>query len=491
MATGNENQKQTIRVLLLEDDAGDALLVQEMLAEINPQTFAVTHADRAAKAMTEMAAGVFDIILLDLSLPDGHGLELVERVRQAAPETPIVVMSGMRDEELAVRLVQEGVQDYCVKGHVDSFLLGRSLRYAIERKRIEDELRRTNAELAILFQVSSMASRSVEMNFLLADTIETITGMNMLNLERKGAVLLMNDGGHLRLAYEFGHDQEFFRTHQAIATGECLCGMVAASGEMAVEADACSCECHTIKYAGMEPHGHIIIPLKIRQQVIGVLCLYTAPNTRVDENERKLLMSIGEQISIAIDNARLYEATRQLALHDPLTGLANRRHLDIVAEGNLAMARRYGTPFAIILLDLDYFKEYNDTHGHSAGDQLLVAVAMTLKHEVRDTNLVVRYGGEEFLLLLPDTQFWAAMAVAERTRIKLLAATGVTVSMGVAWAKEGVGSMAELVAAADTALYQAKNGGRNRVVGRESPVTGKGQEATMPDPHRDLGPGTA
>jgi len=286
----------------------------------------------------------------------------------------------------------------------------------------------------------------------------------------------MGEGGTLRLAYEFGHGQEFFQDHQALALGECLCGMAAASGEIVVEGDACLCDRHTIKYAGMEPHGHIIIPLKIRQQVIGILCLYTAPDTSVGQDERNLLMSIGEQISIAIDNARLYEKTRLLALHDPLTGLANRRHLDIVAEGNLAMARRYGTPFAIILLDLDEFKTYNDTHGHSAGDQLLVDAAKTMKRVVRDTNLVVRYGGEEFLILLPDTVFWAAMAVAERTRTKLLATTGVTVSMGVAWAKEGVGSMAELIAAADTALYQAKNGGRNRVVGREAPVTGQGQE---------------
>lgn len=464
-----ENVSQEIRVLLIEDDAGDALLVREMLADIKTQAFSVTHANRVAMAMELLAGADFGVILLDLSLPDGHGLDLVKKVRRAAPETPVVVMSGSRDEELAVRIVQEGVQDYCVKGHADSFLLGRSLRYAIERKRIEDELRRTNRELAVLFQVSSTASRAADMNGLLADMIDTVTGLEVLKLERKCAVLLMHEG-HLKLVYEVGHGKEFCQNHQSIAIGECLCGQVAASGEMLVTADACLCRRHTIRYAGMEPHGHIIIPLKVRGQVVGVLCLYTQPDIAIKDDERKLLLSIGEQIAVAVENARLHEATRQLALHDPLTGLANRRHLDIVAEGNLAMARRYGTTFSIILLDLDHFKNYNDAHGHGAGDQLLVAVARTMKKEVRDTNLVVRYGGEEFLVLLPDTEIASAMLVAERIRAKICESTGVTVSMGVAWAKDAVYSMAELIAAADKALYQAKNSGRNRVVRAESPL---------------------
>ncbi len=470
-----EDAGQGIRVLLIEDDDGDALLIREMLAEIKAHTFVLTHADRVAKAMALLAATRFGVILLDLSLPDGHGLELVMRVRQAAPETPIVVMSGSRDEELAVRIVQAGVQDYCVKGHVDSFLLGRALLYAIERKRIEEELRRTNHELAVLFQISSTASRSVDMNRLLSGVIDTITSLEILDLEKKGAVLLREEG-HLKLVYAAGHDEEFRRNHQIIAVGECLCGQAVASGEMVVVDDACQCPCHTISSAGMEPHGHVIIPLKVRGQVVGVVCLYTRPEATVKESERKLLLSIGEQIAIAVENARLHEATRQLALHDPLTGLANRRHLDIVAEGSLAMARRYGTPFSVILIDLDHFKKYNDTHGHAAGDQLLVDVARTMRNEVRETNLVVRYGGEEFLILLPDTQYTAAMAVAERTRLKIRENNGVTASLGVSWAKDAARSMAELIAAADTALYQAKNSGRNRVVGCENPVTIKEKE---------------
>lgn len=460
----DSSDSSQIRILLVEDDAGDALLVQEMLSEIKTPHFIVTHVDRVAKAMAQLRETRFGVILLDLSLPDGQGMELVKAVRQAAPETPIVVMSGQRDDDFALKIVQEGVQDYCVKGHVDSFLLTRTLQYAIERKRIEDTLRRRNTELAVLFHVSSTVSRCIDMQGLLADIIGSLAGMEILRLKWQGAILTVEDDGSLRLAQELGHSPAFIEAHQRLCGGECLCGFAVESGEIVVSSDAFQDARHTIRYAGMEPHGHIIIPLKSRERVVGILCLDTAPGISVREGERKLLLSIGEQVGIAVENARLYEETRRLALHDSLTGLANRRHLDIVAESNLARARRHGTPFAIILLDLDHFKRYNDTHGHSAGDQLLVTVAKTMKNEVRETSLVVRYGGEEFLVLLSDTEISAALVVAERIRLKVQENTGVTVSLGVSWAKDADRSLAALIAEADAALYRAKNSGRNRVV---------------------------
>jgi len=470
-----DNTSSEIRILLVEDDVGDALLVEEMLSGLKAPLFAVTHVDRVAKAMDQLRVACFGAILLDLSLPDGQGMELVKAVRQAAPGTPIVVMSGQRDEELALKIVQEGVQDYCVKGHVDGFALARTLRYAIERKRIEDALRRSNSELAVLFHVSSTVSRCIDMRELLAEIIDTVTGLEILGLKRQGAILTAEDDGSLKLAYELGHSPAFIEAHQQLRVGDCLCGLVVERGEMIVSAEVFQDRRHTLSYAGMESHGHIAIPLKSRERVAGVLCLDTVPGITVTESERKMLLSVGEQIGIAIENARLYEETRQLALHAPLTGLASRRHLDIVAEGNLARARRHGAPFAIIMLDLDHFKRYNDTHGHGAGDQLLVAVAKTMKNEVRETSLVARYGGEEFLILLSDTEFTATLAVAERIRVKIQEETGVTVSLGVSWTRDGDRSLAALIGEADAALYRAKNSGRNRVVcadtrqGKEDP----------------------
>ncbi len=136
-----------IRVLLVEDNSADARLVGEMLAEASTAQFQVSRVERLGQALESLAGNSFDIILLDLSLPDGFGLETVVQTAAAAPHLPIVVMSGLSDEDLAVRAVQAGAQDYLVKGYVDSHLLVRSIRYATERKRAEEALRDTEQRI--------------------------------------------------------------------------------------------------------------------------------------------------------------------------------------------------------------------------------------------------------------------------------------------------------------------------------------------------------
>jgi sigma-B regulation protein RsbU (phosphoserine phosphatase) len=127
------------RILLVEDNPGDARLLRETLREAESFPFELAHADRLAAAEERLAAGAFDVVLLDLSLPDAHGLDTVRRTLQAAPEIPIIVLTGLDDETLAVTAVQAGAQDYLVKGRLDGTLLARAIRYACERKRLEME----------------------------------------------------------------------------------------------------------------------------------------------------------------------------------------------------------------------------------------------------------------------------------------------------------------------------------------------------------------
>ena len=146
-----------LAVLLVEDNPADAYLVRDMLAEGASEgaRFTVTHVDRLAKALEQVADTAFDVVLLDLSLPDAHGIEIVTHLHAAAPRVPIVIMSGNQDETQAIRGVREGAQDYLVKGRVESDLLVRSLRYAIERKRIEDRLNaKTREQETFIYTVS-------------------------------------------------------------------------------------------------------------------------------------------------------------------------------------------------------------------------------------------------------------------------------------------------------------------------------------------------
>ena len=134
-------QSEVLRILLIEDNPGDARLIKEMLSEVKSTTFHLECVDRLSSGLELLSKEKIDVVLLDLSLPDSHGLETFEKVYTQVPEVPIVVLTGMNDEILGMNAVQKGAQDYLIKGQVDSNLLSRSIRYSIERQRMIAELR--------------------------------------------------------------------------------------------------------------------------------------------------------------------------------------------------------------------------------------------------------------------------------------------------------------------------------------------------------------
>ncbi len=163
---------------------------------------------------------------------------------------------------------------------------------------------------------------------------------------------------------------------------------------------------------------------------------------------------------------------QRLARTDPLTGALNRRHFAELAERELERARRGGDTVAVLLLDLDDFKHINDSHGHAAGDAVLKAAAAAVARRLRMVDVLARWGGEEFVVLLPSTPRAEAVRVAERLREAVTAVSTpieagrsvrTSASIGVAVAERGAGSLQALIAAADQAMYAAKQGGRNRV----------------------------
>jgi signal transduction histidine kinase len=135
------------KILLIEDNAGDARLIQEMLAEANGALFEISFASRLAAGLEHLVASGVDLILLDLSLPDSRGLDSFLKVKARAPQIPIIVLSGLNDKDLAIEAVRHGAQDYLVKGGVDGELLTHAIRYAIERKQVEEMLRQRTADL--------------------------------------------------------------------------------------------------------------------------------------------------------------------------------------------------------------------------------------------------------------------------------------------------------------------------------------------------------
>jgi diguanylate cyclase (GGDEF)-like protein/PAS domain S-box-containing protein len=238
------------------------------------------------------------------------------------------------------------------------------------------------------------------------------------------------------------------------------------------------------------PHDHIRgwmgVPLKVHDKVIGMLALDSIQPGRFSSDHSRLATAFADQVAIALENTRLFEETRWLAIHDSLTGIYNRRQFMSLAWAEFHRSVRYNTPLSVMMLDIDHFKRVNDTHGHLTGDQVLRFIARLCEKNLRVNDLIGRYGGEEFVILLPETtatssnyvsektplEIEPAKIVAERLRKAVESATistdradiNITVSLGIAELSSEINNIEQLIDRADLALLEAKNRGRNRIV---------------------------
>jgi len=213
-----------------------------------------------------------------------------------------------------------------------------------------------------------------------------------------------------------------------------------------------------------EVRSRMIVPLIMYGETTGALVAESSDDEAFGPNQLRLFDAIGGQAAAAVENARLYA----LANVDGLTGLYVRRYFDLRVSEEIERARRFGTSFALVMLDLDDFKRLNDTQGHLVGDRALREVAQLAQRQLRGVDLAARYGGEELAFLLPRTSLADAHAVAERIRAAIAAhdfgGQTITASLGVAgWTEAGVTDPERLVERADVALYRAKAAGKNRV----------------------------
>ena len=190
-------------------------------------------------------------------------------------------------------------------------------------------------------------------------------------------------------------------------------------------------------------------------------------------NLERLAVAAAEHISLALANLNLREKLRNQSIRDPLTGLFNRRYMEVSLERELCRAARKQRPLGVIIIDLDHFKDFNDTYGHQTGDALLRAFGQFLQKRMRGEDIACRYGGEEFILIFPEAALGALQQRAEELRetakqIHALdsdkSSAGITLSLGVASFPEHGSTVETLLQAADAALYRAKAGGRDRTV---------------------------
>jgi signal transduction histidine kinase/CheY-like chemotaxis protein len=301
-----------MRVLLVEDNDDDALLIRESLSGT---ALEIDRAERLSTALAQLTLGKFDAVLLDLSLPDAWGLDTIRRLRREAAAVPIVVLTGLNDEEIAMRAVEEGAQDYLFKGQADGHLLARSLRYAIQRHRAEETLKERNRELLILQKISETILGSLDLKAVLEKILEEamVTDSfdlgNIRLLDRSGEMLEVVAGrGYRHSEHVLGH-RALARTTESGQSkfGDRL------FREPCIEEELQQCGGYrTLKKEGVE--SFIMVPVRANGEVVGTLQLASRTPRKFKPEEVNLLQTIGNQLGIAVQKAQLYEETVRQAV---------------------------------------------------------------------------------------------------------------------------------------------------------------------------------
>jgi diguanylate cyclase (GGDEF)-like protein len=222
----------------------------------------------------------------------------------------------------------------------------------------------------------------------------------------------------------------------------------------------------------METQSIICVPLKSKLRVLGVIQLVNVEMKHFSEQESFFLQALCDYAAIAIENARSVERIQELTITDDCTGLFNARHLYKTLEAEVYRSSRFGYEFSVLFIDLDHFKQVNDTHGHLIGSRLLAEVGYLIKAQLRLIDFAFRYGGDEFVVLLPQTSKDAALNVARRLRDSLRASNfckeemlnlNVRASIGLATYPHDAKSPHDIIRQADEMMYMVKNSTRDNI----------------------------
>ncbi len=361
-------------------------------------------APNGSEAIAAAARETFSLALIDLQLPDMRGLEVMARIKATSPLTEAIILTGHASMDSAIEAIGQGAFSYLLKPYqIDELLL--AIRHAVERKQAQEEILRLASFPRLL------PSPVIEINLA-------------------GEVTYLNPAA----AGIFPELATRGLSHPLLeGLGELLTSLRQGSGEGDI-----------VREAQLGEETYELHVSYVRES--GLIRIY---------------------VLIVTQRKRAEQEIHLLATTDSLTGIANRREFMRVLENEVDRAKRYGVPLSVVMYDLDFFKRVNDTFGHSVGDSVLQAVTALVKENIRSTDVAARWGGEEFMVLMPQSDIGAAREAAEKLRLAIAThrfdkAEELTASFGVA-AFERRDDLNSLLKRVDDALYRAKDLGRNRV----------------------------
>jgi diguanylate cyclase (GGDEF)-like protein len=404
----------------------------------------------------------FDVLLLVGIVTVGAVLLPLERyvlsrvARTSAEVSRIGTLGDFAQRVSADGSDELGVLSRCINSMLDA--LQESQRAVQERA----------DELAALHNTALDISASRDLDKLLETIVERAAQL----LKSPGGALYLCDAQQQKVRCVVSYN--LLRDYRGVCLnyGEGAAGTVALRGEPLYIDDYRTWSGRAAVFEADRPFGAMLsAPLIWQGSTSGVIEVL-APTRHFSPGDLNLLSLLADQAAVAVENARLFGEVERLAITDDVTGIASRRQLFTAAEREFQRARRFERPLSLLMLDIDHFKQVNDSHGHSVGDQVLRGFAQVLKRNLREVDVLGRYGGEEFTLVLPETELAGAVQCAERIRLNVASAAipagrhsfTLTVSIGVAALTSETPDLASLVERADTALYAAKLVGRNRTL---------------------------
>lgn len=477
-----ESKPATWSVLAVDDEP---LNLQVLVNQLSLSGIHVEPVSSGEEALKKLAGNTgFDLIILDVMMPGMSGLEVCQQIRKSRSmsDLPVLMLTARNRPEDVVAGIEAGANDYLTKPFDRAELMARvknlatlrhAVRHALEQARELGAERKQREQLEFLRQFNQDLSSTLELREVLQRFLNHVhdcaphdLAFFCLKIEERFDVVaergeIADDKGLREFIYE-------------------TCSVW--SEMLKVRAQPTPLQLSDNHFEQLQG-AWLGIPMNNRGKLIGTLFLLRRQTPLFLDHEIQLANTFVGQGCLAIENARLFEQVRHLAMTDALTGLYNRRFFFM--EGQLAIDRamRFENPVSLMLLDIDHFKKFNDQFGHAVGDLVLQRIAQTIKTQCRVSDIAGRYGGEEMAVLMPQTIAGAAQEAAERFRqaiANLVLKTEddqelrVTVSIGVATYHPEDGSLDKLLGRADQALYMAKGAGRNRVIWAES-----SQEVTL------------